>query len=93
MKYYNPINKKDVLAMRRYLKGEGHETTVQIYKITINREVNKYNKYMKWHVEADTFSEWFKSKPAAIRYLSQPCRPLPVGNRFAIHYNLIIGGV
>ena len=91
MQYYNQTDKKEVEAMRQGLIESGFDVSVSQAECSVIRETSKYNKYMKWHAvtryeNGGLCSDYFKSKPEAIKYLTKPRRPLPAGNRMLISY-------
>ena len=93
--YYNPTDKKDVIQCMKDWKREGFKTSVSTRNITVKRETSKYNKYMKWHIgqvvdENMVSSDWTKTQPEAMRKLSAPCRPMPIGDTFSFHINEIV---
>lgn len=94
LNFYTPTDEKSVQACIIDYEKEGLKTSLTNRNITIKRETSKYNKYMKWHVEMWVdghciASEWFKSKPEAYRKLTASCQPMPIGNSFSFHTNII----
>ena len=97
MQYYNQTDKSEVDAIRQDLIESGFQVSVSTRKCSVIRETSKYNKYMKWRAvtqyeNGGSCSEYFKSKPEAIRHLTKPRRPMPAGNRMLVSYVEITEG-
>ena len=93
--YYNPTNTDDVLSCMKEWRENGLDVYVNKRKVLIKRETSKYNKYMKWHIETHIdgqliSSEYTKTKPEAMRKLTAPARPMPIGDKIAFHINEIV---
>jgi len=94
--YYNPLDLKDVLSCMSDWGRNGFDVSLSKFQVTIKRESSQYNKYMKWHIETivdgrPLASEYCKTQPEAIRKLSEPTRPMPIGNRISFHVNELVG--
>jgi hypothetical protein len=88
--HYDPTNIDSVTEAMESYKNEGFQVSLTKMISTITRKNNPYNKYMKWHVETYIdkrliSSEWYKSKPEALRNLSKLTRPMPIGDNFSFH--------
>ena len=96
MTYYNQTNHDEVKAMEKELAEDGFNVSVSQATCEVLRETSKYNKYIKWRVITKgteggmTASEYFKSKPEALRYLNKPRRPMPIGNEMSLSYYQIL---
>ena len=91
MQYFNQTNLSEVNQAKEYMESLGFETSVSYGKATIIRETSKYNKYMKWHVNLEyengsKSSQHFKTKPEAIRYLTQPRQAMPIGKFMSLSH-------
>ena len=92
MQYYNQTDYNEVRAMERELLGNGFKVSISHSTCEILRETSKYNKYMKWHVVTKSeacgliASEYFKTKPEALRRINKPCQPMPIGDRLTLSY-------
>jgi len=91
MQFYNQTDKCEVEKAKAQLIKDGHNVLVTHRKATLTRKKNKYNKYMEWELferseNGSTFTNWFKSKPEAMRYLTRLREPVPIGSDMVISY-------
>ena len=95
MNYYNQTDKNEVQEMEKDLIENGFDVAVSTGTCQIIHETSKYNKYMKWHAittfeNGGSSSNYYKSKPEALRDLTKRRPPLPIGNRMSLMHIIII---